>query len=161
MCSVPDPPPPPPSLSLCYIKPCSPCDASDLQQENKGSTEAETRKPISGRVYTTNCSERRAGARCIHVMKCERISTKEQMGKNTSKCILIQTTNYPSNKCINTKYKILVPENVTKYNTCILYLKYRKYLFWIFHFLTIWYSRAFRFGLYNVHKALVNHTWLA
>ena len=57
--------------------------------------------------------------------------------------------------------KILVPENVTKYNTCILYLKYRKYLFWIFHFLTIWYSRALRFGLYNVHKALVNHTWLA
>ena len=83
------------------------------------------------------------------------------MGKNTSKCILIQNTKYPSNKCINTKYKILVPENVTKYNTCILYLKYRKYLFWIFHFLTIWYSRAFRFGLYNVHKALVNHTWLA
>ena len=84
-----------------------------------------------------------------------------EMGKNTSKCILIQNTKYPSNKCINTKYKILVPENVTKYNTCILYLKYRKYLFWIFHFLTIWYSRAFRFGLYNVHKALVNHTWLA
>ena len=47
------------------------------------------------------------------------------------------------------------PENVTKYNTCILYLKYRKYLFWIFHFLTIWYSRAFRFGLYNVHKAFL------
>ena len=84
-----------------------------------------------------------------------------EMGKNTSKCILIQNTKYPSNKCINTKYKILVPENVTKYNTCILYLKYRKYLFWIFHFLTIWYSRAFGFGLYNVHKALVNHTWLS
>ena len=64
-------------------------------------------------------------------------------------------TKYPSNKCINTKYKILVPENVTKYNTCILYLKYRKYLFWIFHFLTVWYSRAFRFGLYNVHKAFL------
>ena len=70
-------------------------------------------------------------------------------------------TKYPSNKCIDTIYKILVPENVTKYNTCILYLKYRKYFFWIFHFLTIWYSRVFRFGLYNVHKALVNHTWLA
>ena len=78
-----------------------------------------------------------------------------EMGKNTSKCILIQNTKYPSNKCINTKYKILVPENVTKCNTCILYLKYRKYLFWIFHFLTIWYSRAFRFGLYNVHKAFL------
>ena len=27
-----------------------------------------------------------------------------EMGKNTSKCILIQNTKYPSNKCINTKY---------------------------------------------------------
>src|SRR4029434_3560972 len=80
------------------------------------------------------------------------------MGKNTSKCILIQNTKYPSNKCIKIKYKILVPKNVTKYNTCILYLKYRKYFFWIFRFLTVWYSRAFRFGLYNVHKALENPT---
>ena len=79
-------------------------------------------------------------------------------GQNTSKCILIQNTKYPSNKCIKIKYKILVPENVTKYNTCILYLKYRKYFFWFFCFLTIWYSRAFRFGPYNVHKALVNPT---
>ena len=29
---------------------------------------------------------------------------------------------YTSNKCININYKLLVPENVTKYNTCILYI---------------------------------------
>src|SRR4029434_10148423 len=75
---------------------------------------------------------------CVCVCMCMFMCVCTEMGKNTSKCILIQNTKYPSNKCIKIKYKILVPENVTKYNTCILYLKYRKYFFWIFRFLTVW-----------------------
>ena len=39
------------------------------------------------------------------------LNTRPGMGKNTSKCILIQNTKYPSNKCIKIKYKILVPEH--------------------------------------------------
>src|SRR4029434_3759406 len=84
--------------------------------------------PNSTPLHTTNTA---------HQYTHTHTHAHSEMRTNISKCMLIQNTKYPSNKCIKIKYKILVPENVAKFNTCILYLKYRKYFFWIFRFLSL------------------------